>query len=82
MEATKTYLIPAGVAALLVGAAFGMGQRAGSQAATEENVDALKAEVSTLRKRVSTNASDVRVLKLRVGQLERHVQGVSRGSNQ
>lgn len=70
MESTKQFLIPAGVAALLVGAAFGMGQRAGSQAANSEAVDRLEDKVATLEARVSNHSADIRVMRLRLDNLE------------
>jgi hypothetical protein len=70
VESTKQYLIPAGVAALLVGAAFGMGQRAGSQAANTKAVDQLEDKVATLERRVSDHAADLRVLRLRIKNME------------
>lgn len=70
METTKQYLIPAGVAALLVGAAFGMGQRAGNQAANAEAVDKLQEQMETMQTRVANHAADLRVLRLRVKNIE------------
>lgn len=70
METTKSYLIPAGVAALLVGAAFGMGQRAGSQEANAAAVDKLQEQVAKLQTRVANHSADLRVLRLRVSNLQ------------